>query len=327
MKKSYTLVAIFAALVFCSAQAQQGGYRGSFTPVAAGPLSETGSFLPAVATQTLMPTAFSLPCAAQKWYYYFDYATPIDTGYLFGNNKYGESECSQLYKSVSGNVSQVLVRYGHKAGTTGVTTAKIYSINPATQAPQTVLGTSATVTTGSITTNGYTAYTFSSPVPVTNGFHAAIKLPATAGDTVVLLVDSLGCFASADSLGWEKYGSTWWSIPHNYGAAYNGDIFILAVADVTLGMNEYSNKGLSLLGTYPNPAGDFTNIRYRLEQASSVSIRVFDLEGRIIYESVANLLPGEYTAEVDLKNIPSGNYYYSVKTNVSILTSRFSVVR
>ena len=135
MRKSYTLVTIFTAFIFYSAQAQPGALKRPATAVAADPLFQNINPTP-LTTQTLVPTAFSLPCAAQKWYYYFDYVTPIDTGYLFGNNKYGESECSQVYKSLSGSISQILVGFGHKAGTTGTTTAKIYSINPTTKAPQ-----------------------------------------------------------------------------------------------------------------------------------------------------------------------------------------------
>jgi hypothetical protein len=97
MRKTYTLVTIFTAFIFSFAQAQPGASKRPATAVAADPSFQNMNPTP-LTTQTLVPTAFSLPCAAQKWYYYYDYVTPIDTGYLFGNNKYGESECSQVYK-------------------------------------------------------------------------------------------------------------------------------------------------------------------------------------------------------------------------------------
>lgn len=323
MKKLYTRITIFAAFLFCSAQAQSGLSGNSLTGVAADP-SFQGILPSPLATQTLVPASFAT--CTTKYYYYLDYKFPIDTGYAFGNNLYGITDCAQLYRNVTGTVSQILVRYGKKAGT-GPNTAEIFSINPTTKAPQTILGTSAAVSISTISTTGYTAYTFTTPVNVTNGFYAGVKLPTGAGDTLVILVNALGCPANNDSLAWEKYGSTWWSAPRNYGATYNTDLEVLAVGDFGTGINEYSSNGLSLLGAYPNPAQDQTTIRFHLNSNSPVSITVFDLSGRIISQSAETLSAGSHEHKVDLKNLAAGNYYYTVTTDDAKLTSDFSIIK
>src|ERR1051326_3797603 len=148
MKKLYTFIMAFAAFLPCAVQAQSGLSGHPLTAVAADPAFQSLTPSPAT-TQTLMPTSFAT-CTA-KYYYYLDSNFPIDTGYAFGNNVYGCTDCAELYRNVSGTISQVLVGYGHKAGT-GSNAAEIFSIDATTKAPQTVLGTSATVSISTMTT-------------------------------------------------------------------------------------------------------------------------------------------------------------------------------
>ena len=59
---------------------------------------------------------------------------------------------------------------------------------------------------------------------------------------------------------------------------------------------------------YPNPANDFTNIRYRLRKQGTVKIQIYDLSGRLVYEDEAS---GENVDEEyrwNLDGYPSGVY-------------------
>ncbi len=331
MKKIYTAIALFVSCLFMTANAQLTQSKTelgslSYSTVQLFPLS--GNIPQPLTTTTLVPTSYSYTCASTQALYSFNIVRPIvvDSGYVFGNNVYGETGCAQKYLNYTGSISQLLVRVGHKAGTTGNTYGEIYSINPATRKPQALSGTTSAVTTGSITTTGFTAYTFTTSITVTNGFFAAVVLPTTAGDTIGIVSNKMGC-STTDSLSWLNVPSFggWMNVPTVFGS--NTDISILAVGDVNVGVNEYSSNGLSLLGAYPNPANDFTTLRYRLEEPSTVSIEVFDLTGRVIEKSSENLSSGNHDIKVSAKNLSSGNYYYTIKTDKSQLTSKFIVTK
>lgn len=320
----------FALFLFHTANAQSALSLGALTPVSVEAKNSNPGLL---ALDTMTPPVFTMACftgdAAPLVYYQMGAA-----GMLVGNNSYGETEAAQRYAFTgSGTIGEVLVMYGHVTGTTGTTAAKVYSITA--KKPGTVLGTSGTVTLANITTTGYTSYTFSPTVSVTTNFAVASVFPTTAaaGDTVAVVSTKETCH-SVDSLSYMKipnYGGWLFAnqllnvtIPRDTSL----DLVILPVVNVTTGINEYpNNNGLTLMGTFPNPARDFINLRYRLEEQSAVSIEIFDLTGRIIEKSSENLSAGEHNIKVSLKDLSAGNYYYTIKTGKTQLTSKFAVIK
>ncbi|HCS20613.1 MAG TPA: hypothetical protein DIW47_08635, partial [Bacteroidetes bacterium] len=84
---------------------------------------------------------------------------------------------------------------------------------------------------------------------------------------------------------------------------------------------------LTLMGAYPNPAKDFTNISYTIMEQATVSVNVFDLTGRVILNSSQPLSAGTHNIKVSLKDIPAGNYYYTITTGDARLTSKFVVAK
>ena len=158
MKKIYTTLLIFSAAAV-SAFGQEK-ISGTVNAVSVSTHSILTSENPTVmAIDTLWPPSFGMPFQCDTAAVYYNWQAPA-TGYVFGNNSYGELECAQKYYA-TGTVNEVLVWYGDAMGTTGSTTVKLYSINPTKKGPSaTVLGTSAAVTTGSISTTLFTSYIF-----------------------------------------------------------------------------------------------------------------------------------------------------------------------
>ena len=76
----------------------------------------------------------------------------------------------------------------------------------------------------------------------------------------------------------------------------------------------------SLRQNYPNPFNPATTIRYSVQQASHVELKIYDSLGRLIKTLVDELKnSGEYTVAWDAKNnfgraVPSGVYYYRIET-------------
>lgn len=324
MKKIYSLIFIFSVSVL-AVNAQE-----SITGLTATPVKKnfTKGVSP-MSIDTLWPASFTPNAMMCDTHLVFYNLQAPASGYAFGNNSLPEIECAQKYYS-SGTVSKVIVLYGTKAGTTGSTSVKLYSVDGTTKGPSaTVLGTSAVVTTGNVSTAGFTDYMFSPAVTVATSFVASVVFPTTTGDTVAVASTVLGC-ATADSLSWENFPSFggWKSTKVAFGPANNLELCIFPVVNTTNGITEFpSSMGLTLMGSYPNPAKDQTTIRYNIANSTSVAVTVFDLTGRVISQTSEKLTAGTHELKVDLKNIPSGNYYYSVKTDETRLTSEFSVVK
>ena len=228
MKKNYTISFLLMMGIINNFFAQQQIEISLSGPIAN---ATTANKNPTpLANDTLKPPGLSKPCG--KTYYTY-HLNPPNSGYAFGNNSLGEKESAQKY-NYTGAISEILVWYFGKKGTTGSSTAKIYSINASTKAPETVLSESAAITTGDITKNP-AVYTFSPPVSVSGGFAASVVFP-TNGDTVGLNCTTAGC-CSSDSLSWVNVFGGWWSV--NKLFKINLDLIILPVASInTVGVNE-----------------------------------------------------------------------------------------
>jgi hypothetical protein len=327
MKKLYSLLIFSVAVASASfGQTISSGYVG--TPVSAAVLKHgTPSVM---SPDTLMPPSFGMPVQCDSAPKLYNWQAPA-SGYVFGNSSYGEIECAQKYYG-NGTVDEVLVWIGYTTGATGSTTAKIYTIDPTTKGPSsTVSGTSLPVLISAISTSALTSYSFAPTVAVTNEFACALVFPTTTGDTVAVVSTAIGC-ATADSLSWMNFPAFggWLATVQAIQGNPNADLYIMPVGTLVgsaTGVNEYSANGLALTGAYPNPANEFTNITYRIDEASSVNVNVFDLTGRVVLNSTEQLSKGTHEIKVSLKNVPAGNYYYTVTTATSKLTSKFSVVK
>lgn len=335
MKKLYAALFISALSVTAIAQVSinQGGLVAKPAPAAS-----KNSLTPSpMVIDTMWPPSFGGTQMCDTALVYYTLQAP-NKGYLCGNNLIqnvvSSQECAQRYAfSGNGSISEVLVWYGVVKGTNAGTSVKIYDLTTGKK-PNTALGTSASILTGALTTTMVTSYTFSPAVNVTSDFAASVMLPTPAnGDTTAIVSTMIGCNA-ADSLSLTNFGAPfgWWfyvNLIDGSGAKDTSiDMFIVPVVDNTTGMGEIaSNNGLTLKGAFPSPATDVTNIMYGISEASNVSVTVFDLTGKTIYTSSENKGAGNHEVKLSLKNIPAGNYYYTVKTNNAKLTSKFSVVK
>lgn len=67
---------------------------------------------------------------------------------------------------------------------------------------------------------------------------------------------------------------------------------------------------------YPNPFNPTTKINYTLKSATHVKITVYDRLGReVVVLADDNQSEGEYNIEFDGSNLPSGIYFYRIKTS------------
>lgn len=74
----------------------------------------------------------------------------------------------------------------------------------------------------------------------------------------------------------------------------------------------------SLSQNYPNPFNPTTRIGFRIAEFGSVTLNIYDIQGRKIHVLVdQKLSPGDYDIDFDGSNFPSGVYYYRMEVNSS----------
>lgn len=84
----------------------------------------------------------------------------------------------------------------------------------------------------------------------------------------------------------------------------------------------------ALSQNYPNPFNPTTNIKYSLPKAGFVTIKVFDVVGRIVKELVSEFKEtGNYSVVFDGSGIASGIYFYKLETTNFIDTKRMVLIK
>jgi hypothetical protein len=91
---------------------------------------------------------------------------------------------------------------------------------------------------------------------------------------------------------------------------------------------EHQLQKFSLNQNYPNPFNPGTIIKYEIPERSLVTIKVFDVLGN----EVATLVNeekaiGNYEVEFDATNLPSGIYFYQLKTNNFTQTKKMILLK
>jgi len=83
-----------------------------------------------------------------------------------------------------------------------------------------------------------------------------------------------------------------------------------------------------LFQNYPNPFNPTTTIRFSLPQRSHVTLKVFDVLGREVATLVnGELNAGEHSVVYNVKNLPSGVYFYRLTTPTFSQTKSMEVIK
>jgi len=100
----------------------------------------------------------------------------------------------------------------------------------------------------------------------------------------------------------------------------------LAPDNITAIDANYQNIPVNLLGTYPNPADDFSIVNVQLSKAAEVDIQLVDVQGKIVQQiSKKQMLPGFYTTQINTQNLSQGVYWVKATVNNAYRTSKLIV--
>lgn len=94
------------------------------------------------------------------------------------------------------------------------------------------------------------------------------------------------------------------------------------------GVKELSD-GSGIIGLYPNPANNATNLKYAVGTASNVSIELFDATGSNVYNvNVGNLSEGYYTYNFNnLAQLSNGQYFVRLNIGGNTYNDVLNIVR
>ena len=284
-------------------------------------------------------------------------ATPTYTqdarGYAFGTDVTYFTQAGTTYTvttdmsaqkyNVTGSgvtVTNVLILAGKAKSNASVAliSAKIFSENTATKAPNAQIGVTATKALNTFTTgvSSPNVLTFSTPVPVSAGnFFAAVQSPVVGGvnkDTLAILSTKLGC-SSTDSLSWAytiynpaAIVPSWRSVKSRFGS--NLDIMIYPVISIATGLNSVTKGDLTLLAAFPNPADNEISINFGLIQSGKVEIEIYDITGKIVDTiKLDKLESGSHTSKINTASLNAGVYMYSIKSENAKMFSKFTIAK
>lgn len=78
----------------------------------------------------------------------------------------------------------------------------------------------------------------------------------------------------------------------------------------------------------PNPANVKTTVRFKVNSANHVSIDLFDNRGKKIVMWVNDIFePGEHKIEIDLSELPAGNYIYQMKSGFFKDSKKIAIIK
>jgi hypothetical protein len=87
-------------------------------------------------------------------------------------------------------------------------------------------------------------------------------------------------------------------------------------------------KVFALNQNYPNPFNPTTNIKFQLPKQTFVSLKVYDILGRVV-QTVVNEQkdPGYYDINFDGSNLASGLYFYKLEAGNFVDTKKMILVK
>lgn len=78
---------------------------------------------------------------------------------------------------------------------------------------------------------------------------------------------------------------------------------------------------------FPNPAVDMTNLQFNLNQASNVTVEMYNAMGQIVYSNTLGEVNGFQNVEISTSDLESGVYLLNVNVDGNVITKTVSVAK
>lgn len=113
----------------------------------------------------------------------------------------------------------------------------------------------------------------------------------------------------------------------------NGDIYLIRIdSDITTtninDLNSNSLTSFQLFQNYPNPFNPTTKIGWQSSISSRQTLKIFDVLGNVVATLVDGYKPaGTYEVEFNASDIPSGIYFYQLKSGSNVQTKKLTLIK
>jgi len=152
------------------------------------------------------------------------------------------------------------------------------------------------------------------PVFAIDTFFDTVVNAEGTGDSLITVIDTIVHVQNVT-----QFSDYSWHDNYTDNDSLFNDLAIYPIVVISTGptaVKGVTRKDLTFFGNYPNPASNFTNIKFSLLQNADVTIQIMDMNGRVINTiSDPNLSMGEHIIPVNTSSMPSGNYLYFVHTS------------
>jgi hypothetical protein len=159
------------------------------------------------------------------------------------------------------------------------------------------------------------------------GFRDAFNIKANWWDTDIIGIDQGPIIIMIENY---RTGKVWKRFMKNAdiqrGLAVAGFTTLTSVEDA----RSLLPQAVSLEQNYPNPFNPSTTITFSIPAGSPVrvSLRVYDVLGRVVAEPVNTLLEGgNHAITFDASSLSSGTYFYQLRAGATTLTRRMVLAR
>lgn len=124
-------------------------------------------------------------------------------------------------------------------------------------------------------------------------------------------------------------GSTTVTMPTNVSVQYSIAPAQAKTTPIEQGSSGQVPKKTSLNQNYPNPFNPTTNISFSLSQAATVTLRIFDVLGRMVSSPIVShqYSAGSHVVTFDGSQLSSGIYFYRLKAGNQAITKKMMLIK
>jgi ligand-binding sensor domain-containing protein len=155
-----------------------------------------------------------------------------------------------------------------------------------------------------------------------------------------------GVLAKFDGINWTFYSSWNFGLPdkavvriaidrqgNKWIGTYGGGLAVYREGGVILPVEEKEKSNeiptyFALYQNYPNPFNPSTTIEFDIPEKTNVKLIVYDILGREVETLIdKELEPGKYKINFTATNLPSGVYFYTLKTSKFTKTNKMLLIK
>lgn len=112
---------------------------------------------------------------------------------------------------------------------------------------------------------------------------------------------------------------------HDDNLLFLDDILIYSPTADAIAENSSNDFNMQV---FPNPASQSTRVNFTVDQYSKVVIAILDMEGKLVKKfDKGQMMTGTHFADLDLTNVPQGNYFVQINSNTKSQASKLTVTK